>query len=237
MPALARADKCSVEEAGRKARQEVFASCAGDDPHAKIALAHQAEDLAETVLYQLSRGSGLTGFAGIRPVNGRVIRPLLHIPRKEIEAYLSERGQAYREDPTNAEDEYARNRIRHHVIPYLENEIHEGAARHIAAAASDAQEVLAYIEDMAGRRAAGAIREVPEGILIGQEALREEGILQFYIFRNALRRLDASFRDFGRIHYGILSEFSGKPAGKTLDLPGGIKADRTREGILLRKSK
>ncbi len=77
----------------------------------KIAVAHNANDNAETMLLSLVRGTGLDGLRGIPAVRDNIIRPLIEVPRNEIEAYLREIGQDWREDATNAKDAYARNRI------------------------------------------------------------------------------------------------------------------------------
>ena len=100
----------------------------------KIAVAHNRNDCAETMLFHLARGSGLRGLKGISPVRGEVIRPLLCVGRKEIEAYLREMGQGYCHDKTNEEVEYARNRIRHQVLPALE-EVNSQAVEHMGQAA------------------------------------------------------------------------------------------------------
>ena len=84
-----------------------------------IATAHNAGDNAETLLLNLTRGSGLRGLGGIPPRRGRIVRPMLAVTRAEVEEYLSARGIAYMEDSTNALDDYSRNRIRHSVMPVL----------------------------------------------------------------------------------------------------------------------
>ena len=85
-----------------------------------IATAHNAGDNAETILLHLIRGTGLRGLGGIRPRQGDVIRPLLSVSRNEIEAYLRFWGLPWREDATNRDDAYTRNRLRHRVLPELE---------------------------------------------------------------------------------------------------------------------
>ena len=93
----ARGNRMSVEEAGRFLRYRAFAQVLreADAPDGKIAVAHNQNDNAETVLFHLFRGSGLAGLSGIRPVRGNVIRPLLGTPRAEIEAFLQEIGRAH----------------------------------------------------------------------------------------------------------------------------------------------
>lgn len=99
---------CSEEEAGRKVRYQAFNEVQGEDA-GKIAVAHNSNDRAETMLFHLFRGTGLSGAAGIRPVNGRIIRPLLGVTREEIEKWLSDKGIAYCMDRTNEQDMMLRN--------------------------------------------------------------------------------------------------------------------------------
>ena len=140
VPYLAGKWKKSLEEAGRAVRRTALEEEADRIPGSRIALAHHRNDLAETVIFQLARGTGFTGLGGIRPVSGRVIRPLLALGAEEIRAYLAEKEIPWREDATNLEDEAYRNRIRHHIIPYLIREVNPQTVDHIAEAAFRVQE-------------------------------------------------------------------------------------------------
>ena len=108
-----------TEEAARILRYEFLENCAAERGCNKIATAHNADDNAETVLLNLSRGAGAKGLCGIPPVREKFIRPILDKSRAEIEAYLREKGIPHVEDSTNAEDDYSRNRIRHNAVPVL----------------------------------------------------------------------------------------------------------------------
>ena len=112
-----KAGKKGLEAAAREARYAFFRTLDG-----KIATAHTADDNAETVLMHLVRGTGLDGLGGIAPVNGKVIRPMLGITRKEIVAFLDEYHVSHIEDSSNAGDAFLRNRLRHHVMPLLKQE-------------------------------------------------------------------------------------------------------------------
>jgi tRNA(Ile)-lysidine synthase len=128
---LAKERGLSIEEAGRECRYECFQEAASAHRKTKIAVAHHQNDCAETVLFNLFRGSGLKGLAGIRPVRDNIIRPLLCCERREIEEYLASRGLSYRSDPSNEEGVFTRNRIRHQLLP-LAQEINTAAIKHIA---------------------------------------------------------------------------------------------------------
>lgn len=129
----AKEQKCTVEEAGRNFRYHIFAEYAGKT--GRIAVAHHADDQAETVLMRLCRGTGLDGLKGMLPVRNQIIRPLLFCSRKEIEQYCQQHGLSYQQDSTNFETAYTRNKIRLQVIPLLE-QVHAGSAAHLAKTAS-----------------------------------------------------------------------------------------------------
>lgn len=116
--AEAKANKESIEECGRRLRYEKFNEfCVGNSV---IATAHNANDNAETMIFNITRGTSVKGLCGIPFVRDNIIRPLLYCSRKEIEAYCNENGLSYVTDSTNAEVEYTRNKIRHMVLPVLE---------------------------------------------------------------------------------------------------------------------
>ena len=123
VPGLSREWKLGEEETGRIVRKEAFqreaAVCGRKDSEIKIALAHNQEDLAETMLHNLCRGTGLRGLCTMRPVDGEIIRPILCLSRDKIAEYLKEKKISHIQDSTNLSDEYTRNRIRHHILPIL----------------------------------------------------------------------------------------------------------------------
>lgn len=129
---LAAAEKLSLEEAGRRLRYDCFQQALTEFGAQKIAVAHNRDDNAETVLLNLFRGAGLAGLGGIAPVRGPVVRPLIEIPRADIEAFLAEQGVPYRTDASNFDPGYTRNRIRHTVMPVITAQTHPAAAAVIA---------------------------------------------------------------------------------------------------------
>lgn len=117
--ARAQTDGLSEEEAARACRYEFLQKSAQELSCNLIATAHNANDNAETLLFNLARGGGLKGLCGIPPKRGNIIRPLLAVTREEIERYNAENGIEFVTDSSNAADDYTRNRIRHHVTPVL----------------------------------------------------------------------------------------------------------------------
>lgn len=116
---VCKVEKMSCEEAARKIRYDFFEKVLIETGANKIAVAHNANDRAETVLLNLIRGSGLDGLCGISAINGKIIRPMLEFTREEIESYLKERGIVAMIDKTNFDEVYTRNKVRNRLIPYL----------------------------------------------------------------------------------------------------------------------
>jgi tRNA(Ile)-lysidine synthase len=111
-----------LQEAARRARLAALEACAEERGCAAIALGHQADDQTETVLFRILRGTGLRGLGGIPYRRGRIVRPLLDVPRAEIVGYLARRSLTFAQDPSNQDPRFARARIRHVVLPALRRE-------------------------------------------------------------------------------------------------------------------
>ena len=140
VPAYAAENGLGIEEAGRKLRYAFLERAADALGCELIVTAHTLDDLCETLLFNLARGSGPAGLRGIPRRRGRVVRPLLRVSRRDIEAYLAENNVPHVEDSTNRSDDYARNLIRHHAVPALKQinpRFAEAAARAAALSARD----------------------------------------------------------------------------------------------------
>jgi tRNA(Ile)-lysidine synthase len=118
---FAKQESLCKQEASRELRYKALIDIAAENGCSRIALAHNADDLAETILMHLVRGSGPLGLAGIPPVRKPFIRPLLEIPRKDIEEFVRNEGTGFVTDSSNMTDDYLRNRIRHSIMPALKN--------------------------------------------------------------------------------------------------------------------
>ena len=233
VPAYAAEHGLSEEEAGRILRYQVLEKEAGKwerelpaGSRVKIALAHHRDDNAETILHHLLRGSGLTGLAGIRPVQGRRIRPLLCVGREEIRAYLEAGHISWCEDSTNQSPDYTRNRIRSQVLPLLKTAVNEQAEEHILQAGQIIGQADAYLRQQA--------EEIWQEAVCGQEEdlaaipltafARQPEILKTYLIRHMLDQLHPGWKDISSRHFTAIAELAGKPVGSRLDLPGGLMA-------------
>lgn len=151
--ALAKSRGLSVEEAGRQVRYRAFYEAAQSFGADRIAVAHNRNDRAETLLFHMFRGTGLDGMASIRPVRDKIIRPLLCVGREEIEQWLLEKNIRWCIDKSNDTDTYTRNKIRRHILPFAREEICSEADVHLAQEA----ELLALTADFVSRKAQEAL--------------------------------------------------------------------------------
>ena len=144
----------SLEEAARELRYRCFYEACRKCQANRLAVAHHGDDCAETVLFHLSRGTGLRGLCGIVPVRElpeqklTLIRPLLCVTKAEVEAYLEQIGQEYRTDSTNADVAMSRNRIRSQVLPQL-CEVNTAVVPHIVRTAGYLEEICEYLDEAA----------------------------------------------------------------------------------------
>jgi tRNA(Ile)-lysidine synthase len=151
--AKAKREKANLEDAGRRARYNFFAQLVAEEKLTKLAVAHTADDQAETVLAHILRGTGLAGLGGIHPTSGPVVRPLLQIRRVDLRAYLKDKRQTWREDPTNRDTSKMRARIRAKLLPLLQKEFQPAVVEHLATLAELAREDEAYLNFAAEIRA------------------------------------------------------------------------------------
>ena len=226
------------EEAGRCLRYEAFAGQAGEK--GLIAVAHNANDRAETFLFHLFRGSNIRGLSGIQPVRDGVIRPLLCVERSEIESYLSERGIAWREDSTNGEDAYTRNRIRHHILPVAEGQICNGSVRHICNTADELGQIEDYLKQETRAAEQTCLERDREGrrmVFCVEELLKQHIVIRKRLIMEAILEFSPRGRDIGAVHVEQVLGLLTARGSKEICLPFGIQAVREYERLILKQVK
>ncbi|HIC95925.1 TPA: tRNA lysidine(34) synthetase TilS, partial [Candidatus Bipolaricaulota bacterium] len=239
VPRYAEERGLSLEEAAREVRYQFLEEAAEKVGAAKIALGHHRDDLVETLLLNLIRGTGLSGLRGIAPVRGKFIRPLIGCSREEIIAFARERGLEYRQDRTNLEQRFLRNRVRMELLPLLEG-YRPGVAARLARTARMLGEAADYLEELARGRLAKLVLAQREGELVLDRGkfLREEPFLQSLILREAVRSLRGSLRDLGFEHLQKMRELSARKEGEAeFHLPGEICFLRRGERLILGKGR
>ena len=231
---IAKNRKQSTEEAGREIRRACLEQALSKHEGTKIALAHHQDDNAETFLLNLARGTGLRGLGGIRPVKGNIIRPLLCVRRCDIEEYLKENNIMYRTDSTNQSDVYTRNRIRNHILPYMEESLNVKTVDHMNETMEQLRQVQEYLDEQAEIFRQQCVRETETGYLIMQEAYTEvPKVIRPMLLRKVMVDVCGKEKDLEAIHLRQLQELFDKQTGRRVDLPYGMEACRIYAGVEL----
>lgn len=227
--AYAQKEKRSIEEAGRVLRYEFLQETAEREGCDLIATAHNADDNAETMLLSLLRGTGLTGLAGIPFRQENVVRPLLDVTRQEILAYLDRHDLPHREDSSNSDETYARNKLRAQVMPVL-RQLNVRAVEHMSNTAAQLTEIDRYLNETArgllarAEESPGRVSLPMEALSQAPRALRPRMVLQL------LDQLGVGRRDIRSVHLEAVLALS--PGGR-LDLPHGLTARREYDTLVL----
>lgn len=221
VPALARQRRGGPEAVAREARLDFLTRVADRLGSRVIALAHQRGDQAETVLERLLRGSGATGLAAMRPRRGAFVRPLLACSREQLQAYLQEQGWSWREDPSNRDPSFTRNRIRHQLLPVLADfnpRIEQGLVALSQRLALEED----YWDELLDRYEAELVEVVEGGVRISVAALSGlHPALRDRLLRRLLERVRGDRQRVLAVHVAALVRLleEGPPQGE-LHLPG-----------------
>jgi tRNA(Ile)-lysidine synthase len=241
----------SIEEAARRLRYGWFRGLMAETPMDAIATAHTRDDQAETVLGKFLRGAWTEGLSGIHPVvglaEGKIVRPVLGVTRGEVESYLKALGQRWREDSSNRDEAFMRNRIRHELLPVLEG-WNPRLREHMAQMAEVAREEEAWWDIELGRVAPqmllpgkpvrGGGRAAGNGLTIGGLAIDVTRFgalapaLQRRLLRHAAEKLGGSL-DFAGTEALRMLALAGR-AGQRRELANGLRGERTPRELRLK---
>ncbi|HYI94375.1 MAG TPA: tRNA lysidine(34) synthetase TilS, partial [Bryobacteraceae bacterium] len=215
----------NLEQAGRDARLAFFRGL----PASKIATGHTRSDQAETVIYRLLRGSGTAGLAGILPVAAdRRIRPLIDCSRAEVLEYLRSRGLLWREDRSNADLRFARNRIRHEFLPILGPAAETALARTAELARDEEEYWTAEIERLAG----DLFTRRPPAILINVDNLYKVPVaVSRRLIRRAISEVKGDLRQIDLFHVDSILALAVEPEGHGRRQAPGIDVFRSFEWL------
>lgn len=232
----------SEEEAGRKVRYDTFLEICENRKCNKIAIAHNRNDNAETVLFHLFRGTGIKGLSGIAPKRilkteyGEItiIRPLLGVERKEIEHFLGSKQISWQTDSTNLTEDYSRNKIRNKVLTYATEEINTGAVGNIADAAVQLREAEDFIDKEVHRRYDSLVQVSQDIYRIPvQHLAAEHPVLQKGMIMLILEKLAGNRKDLETKHIEAVLSLIEKQVGRYVQLPYGVIAEKEYEHIKL----
>ncbi|MDK9718045.1 MAG: tRNA lysidine(34) synthetase TilS [Trichlorobacter sp.] len=232
---LAHRQRTSLEEAGRTARYAFFDELRTRYHAAAIAVAHHIDDQAETLLLRLLRGAGTTGLAAMAPINQTgIIRPLLGINRQELRKHLTDRQLTFREDSSNSDQAYLRNRIRHELLPLLQ-EYNPAIAQRLSATASllgEDEMLLTHCTETAFRQLS---RSGTGWSALSLTELRQQPRpLRLRLYRRAIQDILGNLQRFELRHYQLLDNLLLESStGASLNLPCRLIAILTADQLLV----
>ncbi|MCQ1530581.1 tRNA lysidine(34) synthetase TilS [Lutispora saccharofermentans] len=225
----------SSEEAGREIRYKLFSDVAEQVKAGKIAVAHNMNDNAETVLMNLFRGSGIEGLKGIEASRGEIIRPLINVSRDEIEAYCEEKGLKPRIDKTNLEPIYGRNKIRLELIPYIEKNFNAS----IMSTLHRLSDIVAIENDFLHKEAKITFLEIA---ITGENSIEYNinklsnihPALMRRVIRIGIEELLGSLKGIEYKNIEGVVDLLGKSTGAAVILPNNIKAYISYDKLILK---
>ncbi len=240
--AFARARKLSVEEAARMVRYGFLAQVAEREGAHAVAVGHNADDQVETIVMHFLRGAGLAGLRGMREIGGHplhpplvLLRPLLDVPRAAIDAYIGERGLSPREDTSNADARFLRNRLRHELLPLLEE-----YNPNVRAVLRQNARIIGDDLDYIAQRAHGAwtrtvLDTEPENVSIALSGWRTlQPSLKRALVRQAVARLRPALRNLNATHIeDALQVADCGHIGSRASLPAGLWLFRDFDAIVI----
>ena len=235
IPTIVKETGLSEEEAGRKVRYECFDQIAKQVGADKIAVAHHKNDVAETMLFHLCRGTGLAGLCALSPVRGKLIRPLLAVDREEIESFLRNENITYRTDRTNEETEYTRNYLRKEVLPLLLR-INPKAVEHMAQASMLLEGVKDVVGGVVQEASVKYVEKQDESIFVKKDLFaRECEYTVTGVLHNVIEELAGSKKDIHYKHVNSVAQLRDMQVGKKINLPYHLVAEKEYDGVRILK--
>jgi tRNA(Ile)-lysidine synthase len=221
----------NLEQAARNVRQAFYAELIAAGAADRVATGHTRSDQAETVLYRVLRGSGLTGLSGILPVTREgQVRPLLEVDRREIEGWLRKRGIAWLEDETNRDHTYARNRLRHEILPLLREGFNPQLDCVLANLATLAQEEEDYWQAELLRRLPPATSHQPLVLSTSQLAEAHPALAR-RLLRRSVETVKGDLRGIDFAHIEQILEMARSPKGHDRFQAPGVDVCRSFDWI------
>jgi tRNA(Ile)-lysidine synthase len=237
--AKAKAEGGNLEDAGRRARYAFFEKLVREQGLKLVAVAHTADDQAETVLAHILRGTGLAGLGGIHPQAGVIFRPLLEIRRNELRKYLKSQRQSWREDASNRDVKRMRARIRRKLMPFLEKQFQPGLTERLSQMAAMAREDEAFLQETAnlrmlaaGKFSGGEFRISTKNLLTGEPGARQIEAISKRMIRLVVGKIKPRAGQLGAGHVKSVMALARKEgSGQALQLPGGVEVRRERDTL------
>jgi tRNA(Ile)-lysidine synthase len=213
-----------VENNAREIRFKFFRKVAKLYKMNKIALGHNRKDQAETILFRLFRGSGYTGLKGIEPQTGEIVHPLLPFSRSEITSYLKQQKISWREDSTNQQNTYTRNKLRNVLLPWLEENLNTDIVNKLYQTANIFAETDQIMQQLAARSLNKAtLHEKDDKLVLSIETLQKTlSALRYYLYRLAYQNFTGTDKDFYSSNFEEIEAVLDSEGSKQVDLPHDI---------------
>lgn len=241
IPTLAEQRKQSIEAAAREARYKFFESVCKQTGATKVALGHQRDDQAETVLINLLRGAALTGLRGILPIReGKFIRPLLEFSRLEIEGFANERRLQPREDSTNYNRDLMRNRIRLELLPLIERDYNCNIKTTLAQNAKLLRDESHYLDGVTYSAFNSCLKEpLTHDVVVLDRLifLRQHRALRRRLLRLAIGKIQGDTKDLAFNHSESMLQLSeGEAPNRKLSLPNNLEFLREYDQLIIQRA-
>jgi tRNA(Ile)-lysidine synthase len=254
--AAARSRRWNLEDAARRLRYQFFEGIVESARATRVAVAHTADDQAETILGRLIRGTGISGLVGICPVVGHIVRPLLEIRRDDLRRFLERQHQTWREDSTNLDTRRLRARLRHQILPGLERGFSVGLVSHLCQLARLARDEEAFWATLEEDRFRALVTETSGGLSVavpnllaplelthaaaalpGLDLRHVSRALTRRLVRRTLAQLRGDRFGFTSQHVEQVIHLAGESAsGRRIELPGSIAVEKNFGRLLFRRA-
>lgn len=238
MDNYAKENKISKEEAGRILRKNFFNRILREEGYNKIALAHNMDDQAETILMRIIRGTGLDGLKGIEYKSGSIIRPILDISKSEIEEYINKEKISYVEDSTNKENDYNRNKIRNLLIPEIENNYNPNFKEALINLSNLAVEDSEFLDSYTEDTYKGLSNKGEDSTVISLDAFNRQSLP---IKRRLIRRVflleNGNINNLSFKNVEDINNLSQGPTGKAIENVNGLRIRTSYNDLIFEKNK
>lgn len=230
IPKFCKENNYTVEQGARIRRREIFADTVLSKRASRVVLAHHMQDQVESILMHVFRGSGIRGLKGMSLDDGVLLRPMLNVPREDIERYVGQNDVPYVDDSTNSEENYTRNKLRNQIMPLI-RQAYGGVDGNIIRLSRLAKEVGDYL-DKSSRNF-----EVKDGeVFIPIEALKGEHVIAAGTVVNAVDSITTRV-DLTSKHIQLVISLADKESGASIALPFGLSAHKESAYVVLAVAK
>ena len=227
-------DESNIENAARKIRYGIFRDLLRKYNFNKIAVGHNMNDQAETFLLHLFRGSGFTGLKGMLPKGRDIIRPLLAFKREEIASFAEKNKIQFSHDSSNDDLGYDRNKIRHRILPMIQEQFNTSVINKIYDSSHIFQKTEMFLQTHSKDIFKDVVLQDEDEYVVLLDKLNQSEVLYFYVFRRIFGLLTGSESDFYSVHLSEIYELLRRPGGKFIHLPHNVYVVKSSNTLIFK---